>query len=78
MQTLIVFCLGYTVDELLLFYCAEHVKFCRLDVPEVHNYFQKDRDLPVLRTGLTSLPSSEIVRIVLFEREYIEPWICKK
>ena len=62
----------------MLFYCTEHVKSYRLDVPEVHNYFQGDRELPAWRTGITSLPSSEIVRIVLFEREYIEPWICKK
>ena len=62
------------IDEFLLFYCTEHVKSYRLDVPEVHNYFQGDRDLPAWRTEITSLPSSKIVCIVLFEREYTEPW----
>lgn len=29
-------------------------------------------------TDITSLPSNEIICIILFEREYIDPWICKE
>jgi len=48
-----------------------------LDKPQRHDYFQGDKDLPIWHRGTKSLSSSEIVHL-LFERNYIEPWICHK
>ena len=59
-------------------YCID-CNYCRLDIPLDEStpchYFQ---DLPIWRTGTKSLSSSEIIRSLLFEREYIQPWICHK
>ena len=41
----------------------------------VADYFQGDEKLP---RGTKSLSSSEVLRYLLLEREYIKPWICQK
>ena len=42
------------------------------------DYFQGDEELPIWRRGTKSLSSNEVLRYLLFEREYIKPWICQK
>lgn len=41
-------------------------------------YLQGDQDLPMWYTSVRSLSSTDIVRAVLFETEYIKPWVCRK
>ena len=38
----------------------------------------EDKELPIWRTGKKSLSSSEIICHLLFERDYIAPYVCKK
>ena len=37
-----------------------------------------DEGLPIWQTGIKSLSSIKIIRHLLFERNFIAPWICSK